>query len=132
MGLGFFDDVGGEDSLAKDLEKELANDDEDHDSKMSDVKTDPDAASSEPPPTPAQKVKMELEPIKMEVDPPIKGSASATPPPSSAHPERELSKREQNRLKRKRKDGNAFVGAVASSSASQMVKSVKDSQPVPK
>ncbi|KAG8900146.1 TATA-binding protein-associated factor mot1, partial [Tulasnella sp. 403] len=119
LGLGFFDNVGS-DGLAKDLEKELADDD-DTDVKMSDVKTDPDGVS-EPPPTPAATIKMELDPFQ---------TSGATPPPNLAHPEKELSRREMNRLKRKRKEGNAFVGAVSSQSASNLAKSA-EAQPTPK
>lgn len=72
MGLGFFEDVSG-DGFTKDLEKELADDD-DLDVKMSDAnKTDQEG--SEPPPTPA------VTTVKMEVDIPT--------PPSSAEPHRE-------------------------------------------
>ncbi|KIO27459.1 hypothetical protein M407DRAFT_23275 [Tulasnella calospora MUT 4182] len=111
MGLGFFEDVSG-DGFTKDLEKELADDD-DLDVKMSDAnKTDQEG--SEPPPTPA------VTTVKMEVDIPT--------PPSSAEPHRELSKRELNRLKRKRKDGNAFVAAAPASSA----RSAHEVQPSPK
>lgn len=111
MGLGFFEDVSG-DSFTKDLEKELADDD-DVDVKMSDAnKTDQEG--SEPPPTPA------VTTVKMELDVP-------TPPPSS-EPHRELSKRELNRLKRKRKDGNAFVAAAPATSA----RSAHEVQPSPK
>ncbi|KAG8893126.1 TATA-binding protein-associated factor mot1, partial [Tulasnella sp. 408] len=50
-----------------------------------------------------------------------------TPPPS-AEPHRELSKRELNRLKRKRKDGNAFVAAAPAAAA----RSAHEVQPSPK
>ncbi|KAG9012882.1 TATA-binding protein-associated factor mot1 [Tulasnella sp. 427] len=94
MGLGFFEDVSG-DGFAKDLEKEFA-DDEDADVRMSDAnKTDQEGSE---PPTPA------FVTVKMEVDVPT--------PPQSTEAHRELSKRELNRLKRKRKDGNAFVAAA--------------------
>lgn len=109
IGLSFFDDFGSEGGIAKDLENELAAD-------MS------EGGSSESPPTPGGNgVKMEIDPI----------------PPASAAPqvqddEKFLSKRELNRLKRKRKDGNAYVGAVASSSAAQLAKNMQNQEPVPK
>ncbi|KAG8931790.1 TATA-binding protein-associated factor mot1 [Tulasnella sp. 418] len=106
LGLGLLEGFGG-DALAGELEKELV-DDGDTDVKMEETKSEQELTTDEPPtPAPtAGKIELKVE-AKEE-------SISA----------QNLSARERNRLKRKRKEGNAFVGAVSGASAAQMVKNL--------
>lgn len=162
LGLDFFVDVEEDDGIAKDLEKEFADDDR-HQDDQGDVKMglggsgtghvkieqhhdiegsatpgggataegSSGSAASRTTPIPAL-VKMELEVPSMDIK---MDNSSASPPedaaPSPAGAGKELSKREMNRLKRKRKDGNAFVGAISSSAAAAKAASMEN-PPAPK
>lgn len=127
LGLDFLESVGGADDI--DLDKELAADEDEMmvdgengvkmeiDVKMEDVKMEEDT-----------KPILQPQPIKLET--PVAGpSNSPTPvapspvPSNGAQPTEDttnLSARERNRLKRKRKGGNsAFVVATAASSSAK-------------
>lgn len=113
LGLDFLESVGGADDM--DLDKELAADaDMDHDVEMTPVKVEEDL-----------KAPQSLDHTPMQIDTPHAGPsksptpAAQSPAPSNGHATpaddiSNLSARERNRLKRKRKPGNsAFVAAAA-------------------
>lgn len=111
LGLDFLDSVGAADDI--DLERELAADDElDKDVEMQPVKSEEDVKSP-----------ITVDPVPVKIETPVAGpSQSPTPAASSPAPSNEpqvedisnMSARERNRLKRKRKPGNsAFVAAAA-------------------
>ena len=107
LGLDFLDNVGDE----MDLEKEFAAAEADVDVEMEDVPVKSEASAE--PPSPMQTCSPE-NPIKQEDRPPTRSVTPAASSPAPSIPEDlgALSARERNRLKRKRKPGNAaFVAA---------------------
>ncbi|KAG9004846.1 TATA-binding protein-associated factor mot1 [Tulasnella sp. JGI-2019a] len=144
LGLDFFEDMDS-DGLVKDLEKELAGGggpDEEEEVKMAELKLESadggsaGAARTGTPGTPSSThVKMELLDVPSSSTD-VKMESSTTPPPTTSSaspaPGKELSRREMNRLKRKRKDGNAFVGAIASSAAAAKAAQMEAAPPVAK
>jgi TATA-binding protein-associated factor len=109
LGLDFLESVGGADEM--DLDKELAADAEpDGDVEMESV----DTKTEEKPPTPTE---TETRPSNTasKVTSPSKPESPVVPSPTTDAPPIDhmsgLSARERNRLKRKRKSGNAFVSA---------------------
>jgi TATA-binding protein-associated factor len=107
LGLDFLDNVGDE----MDLEKEFAEAEADGDVEMEDVPVKSEASVE--PLSPMQTCPSE-DPIKQEDRPPTRSvtPAASSPAPSMPDDLGALSARERNRLKRKRKPGNAaFVAA---------------------
>jgi TATA-binding protein-associated factor len=103
LGLDFLDTVGDE----LDIEKDLAGDDLDVDMEL-----------TPPPPTSEPDIKMEDASVPSPLEPPSassttgQGSSSAPSPTEAEIDMSNMSAREMNRLKRKRKLGNsAFVSA---------------------
>ena len=107
LGLDFLDNVGDE----MDLEKEFAEAEADGDIEMEDVSVKREASAE--PISPMQTCPSE-DPMKQEDRPPTRSATPAASSPAPSMPEDlgALSARERNRLKRKRKPGNAaFVAA---------------------
>ncbi|KAG8861908.1 TATA-binding protein-associated factor mot1 [Tulasnella sp. 330] len=134
LGLDFFEDNDG---LVKDLEKELAGGDEEEEVKMSELKIEStDGSGGAPSGTPGTPASTLVKVESLDVPPTsdVKMEGSTTPPPTSMSPApgKELSRREMNRLKRKRKDGNAFVGAIASSAAAAKAAQMETAPPATK
>ncbi|KAI0668494.1 SNF2 chromatin remodeling protein [Trametes maxima] len=113
LGLDFLDSVGGADDM--DLDKELAADEPEQDVEMA-VPTPVKSEDELLPLTPTDEA-VDVK-VKKEESLPVrsKSSTPAAPPSAAATPAPEdmsaLSARERNRLKRKRKPGNAAVVAA--------------------